>query len=176
MEATKKELREALKLAIKGLIIQEVRMVQLEQSSPPPFVLEEMVRSIEEAKREVLSLVRLMRPRERQTLIKRLIRQSVDEEIDQAIRLRQRRCFRCAHVRYFDEAGTSHSTFPIGEERARVIGCEMISSPAGMECRSFVENPLAATVGDYLIGMSMLYEVKEMLDQFERIWEDYLTK
>jgi hypothetical protein len=176
MESRKKELREALKLVIKGLIIQETRRAQLEQSSSPSFVLDEMLRSIEEAKREVIVLVRLMRPRERETLIKRLIRQSVDEEIDQAIRVRQKRCFRCVHVRYFDEAGAPHSTFPIGEERARVIGCEMISSPSEVECRSFVESSLAISIGDYLDEMGIFYDVKEMFDRFERIWEDYLTK
>jgi len=176
MESKKKELKEALRLAIKTLIIQEVRVIQLEQSSPPPFVLDEMVRSIEEAKRQVIALVRLMPPKERETLIKRFTRQSVDEEIDQAIRVRQKRCFRCVHLRYFDEAGSPHSTFPIGEERARVIGCEMISSPSGVECRSFTESSLAISIGDYLDEMSIFYEVKEMFDQFEKIWEDYLTR
>jgi hypothetical protein len=176
MESRKKELRDALKLAIKDLIIQEARKTQLEQSSLSPFVLDEMVRSIEEAKRQVIALVRLMRPRERETLIKRLIRQSVDEEIDQAIRVRQKRCFRCTHVRYFDEAGAPHVTFPIGEERARVIGCEMISSPSGVECRTFIESPLAVSIEDYLDEMSIFYEVRQMFDQFEEIWEDYLTR
>ena len=176
MESGKKELREVLKSVIKNLIIQEIRAIQLEHSAPPPFVLDEMVRSIEEAKRQVIALVRLMRPRERETLIKRLIRQSVDEEIDQAIRVRQKRCFRCVHVRYFDEAGSPHSTFPIGEERARVIGCEMISSPSGVECRGFIESSLAISIGEYLDEMNIFYEVKEMFDQFEKIWEDYLTK
>jgi hypothetical protein len=176
MESKKKELREALRLAIKSLIIQEIRVIQLEQSSPPPFVRDEMVRSIEEGKRRVIALVRLMRPREREALIKRLLRQSVDEEIDQAIRVRQKRCFRCIHVRYFDEAGAPHATFPIGEERARVIGCEMISSPSGVECRSFIESSLAISIGDYLDEMSILYEVRQMFNQFEKIWEDYLTR
>jgi hypothetical protein len=176
MESRKKDLREALRLAIKGLIIQEARRTQLEQSSPPPFVLDEMVRSIEEAKRQVIALVRLMRPKEREALIKKLIRQSVDEEIDQAIRVRRKRCFRCTHVRYFDEAGVPHVGFPIGEERARLIGCEMISSPSGVECRSFVESSLAISLGDYLDEMSIFYDVKEMFDRFERIWEDYFTR
>jgi len=176
MESKKKELREALKLAIKGLIIQEARAIQLEQSSAPPFVLDEMVHSIEEAKRQVIALARLMRPKERETLIKKLFRQSVDEEIDQAIRVRQKRCFRCTHVRYFDERGTPHSIFPVGVERARVIGCEMISSPSGVECKSFIETALAISIGDYLDEVSVLYEVRQMFDQFERIWEDYLTK
>jgi hypothetical protein len=176
MESKKKALREALRLAIKSLITQEVRVIQLEQSSLPPFVRGEMVRSIEEAKRQVIDLVRLMRPKEREALIKRLIRQSVDEEIDQAIRVRQKRCFRCTHVRYFDEAGVSHAAFPIGEERARVIGCEVISSPSGVECRSFTESSLAISIGGYLDEMNIFYEVKEMFDQFEKIWEDYFTR
>lgn len=176
MESRKKELREALKLVVKNLVLQEVRVIQLGQSSAPPVVLDEMVRSIEEAKRQVMTLVRWLPTREREVFIKRLIRQSVDEEIDQAIRVRQKRCFRCVHVRYFDESGAPHAAFPVGEERARVIGCEVISSPSGKECRSFVESSLAASVNDYLDEMSILYEVKEMFDRFERIWEDYLTK
>ena len=176
MEERKKELRAALKSVIKGLVVQEARKAQLEQSYLAPFVLDEMVRSIEEAKRQVIALVRLMRPREREALIKRLIRQSVDEEIDQAIRVRQKRCFRCTHVRYFDEAGVPHATIPIRGGRARVIGCEMVSSPSGVECRTFIESRLAISLEDYLDDMSIFYDVKEMFDQFERIWEDYLTK
>ncbi len=49
-----------------------------------------MARSIQEAKRQVMALVRLMPPKERDALIKRLIRQSVDEEIDQAIQVRKK--------------------------------------------------------------------------------------
>ena len=79
-------------------------------------------------------------------------------------------------MRYFDEAGLSHSVFPIGEERARVIGCEMISSPSGVECRGFIESSLAMSTGDYLDEMSIFYEVNEMFNQFERIWEDYFTR
>jgi hypothetical protein len=176
MKTRKKESREDLKSAIKGLIVQEVRVIQLEKSSAPLFVIDEMVRSIEEAKRRVTALVRLMRPKERETLIKRLIRQSVDEEIDQAIKVRQKRCFRCTHVRYFDETGAPHVAFPLGEERARVIGCEMISSPSGVECRTFTESSLAISIGDYLDEVSVLYEVRQTFDQIERIWEDYLTK
>lgn len=176
MEPRKKALREALKLVVKNLILQEVRVIQLGHSSPPPFILDEMARSIEEAKRQVIALVRWLPPEEREVLVRRAIRQSVDEEIDQEIRVRQRRCFRCVHVRYFDEEGASHSDFPVGAERARVIGCDVSSPLSGKECRSFVERSLAASLNDYLDEMSILYEVREMFDRFERIWEDYLTK
>jgi hypothetical protein len=174
MDTKKKELRGALKSAIKGLIMQKVRIIQLEQSSAPLFILEDMVRSIEEAKREVIALVRQIPPKERETLLKSLIRQSVNEEIDQAIRIRQKRCFRCIHVRYFDRTGSSHSTFPVREERVQVIGCEI--TPTGMRCQSFAESPTAISIGDYLEEVSILYDVKAMFEQFERIWENYLTK
>jgi hypothetical protein len=176
MQPIKKELKEALKLAIKGLIIQEVRMIQLEQAHCPSFIIDEMARSIEEAKRQIITLVRFMPLPERDALIKRLIRRSVDEEIDQAIQVRRTRCFRCAHVRYFDDTGTSHRVFPSRRDRARVMGCEVIRPASEMECQNFTENPLAISIGDYLDEMSIFYEVKEMFDQLEKIWEDYLTR
>lgn len=173
MRSEKKELRQALKLAIKGLIIQEVRLSQLEKSRPPAFILDEMARSIQEAKSQVMALVRFMPPKERDALIKRLVRQSVDEEIDQAIQVRKTRCFRCLHVRYFDEAGSSHVNLPFGMGRAHVIGCEI--TRAGIQCQNFIESSLAVSKEDYLNEMAFLYEVKEIFEQFEEIW-DYLTK
>jgi hypothetical protein len=173
MRSEKKELRQALKLAIKGLILQEVRLVQLEKSHPPAFILDEMSRSIQEAKNQVMTLVRLMPAKERNVLIKRLVRQSVDEEIDQAIQVRKTRCFRCLHVRYFDEAGSSHVNLPFGMERAHMIGCEI--TPPGIQCQNFIERSMAFSAEDHLNEMALLYEVKEMFDQFEEIW-DYLTK
>jgi hypothetical protein len=176
MQPIKKELKEALKLAIKGLIIQEFRVLQLEQAHCPGFIIDEMARSIEEAKRQIITLVGFMPLKERDALIKRLIRRSVDEEIDHAIQVRRTRCFRCVHVRYFDDTGTSYGVFPSIRDRARVMGCEVIRPASGMECRSFIENPLTISMGDYLDEMSIFYEVKEMFDQLEKIWEDYLTK
>jgi len=173
MRAEKKGLRQALKLAIKDLIIQEVRLLQLEQARPPAFILDEMARSIQEAKSQVMALVRFLPAKERNLLIKRLARQSVDEEIDQAIQVRKTRCFRCLHVRYFDEAGSSHVNLPFGMERAHVIGCEV--TPVGIQCQNFIESSSAFSTEDYLSEMAFLYEVKEMFDQFEEIW-DYLTR
>jgi hypothetical protein len=49
MTPGKKELRGLLILAIKTLILQEVRVLQLEQVYTPSFVMDEMVRSIQEA-------------------------------------------------------------------------------------------------------------------------------
>jgi hypothetical protein len=172
----KRELREALKLAIKGLIIQEARVLQLERAHCPSFIIDEMERSIEEARRQIITFVRFMPPKERDALIRRLVCRSVDEEIDQVIRVRKTRCFRCIHVRYFDDAGTSYDVFPSTRDRARMMGCEVIRTASRTGCRSFTENPLANSIGDYLDEMSILYEVKEKFDQLEKIWEDYLTK
>jgi hypothetical protein len=165
-------LREALRIAIKALIIQEVRVLQLEQACSPAFIIDEMALSIQEAKRQVIDLVRFMPTKERNALIKRLIRQSVDEEIDRSIQVRKNRCLRCIHVRYFDEAGSPHVNLPIGTGRARVIGCEVTSK---VQCRSFSENAMATPIEEYLSEIAFFYEVKEMFDQFEEIW-DYLTK
>jgi hypothetical protein len=175
MRSEKKELREALKLAIKTLILQEVRVLQHGQVHSPAFIIDEMARSIQEAKRQIMVLVRLLPPKERSVLIKRLIRQSVDEEIDQAIQIRKTRCFRCIHVRYFDEAGSTHVNLPFGKERAHVIGCEMIRPASGIQCKNFIESSMAVLTEDYLNEMAFLYEVKEMFDQFEEVW-DYLTR
>ena len=173
MASKKNQLRETLKLVVKGLIIQEVRVLQLEQSSAPAFVMDEMMRSIQETKREIIALVGSMNPKERNILMKRLIRQSVDEEVNQGIQVRKTRCFRCLHVRYFDEAGSSHAHLPLGKGRARAVGCQR--TPSGVECQSFTESPTAISVRDYLNEMALLYEVKEMFGEFDEIW-DYLTK
>jgi hypothetical protein len=173
MRSEKKELRQALKLAIKGLILQEARLLQLESSHPPAFILDEMARSIQEAKSQVRALVRFMPTKERNTLIKRFVRESVHEEIDQAIQVRKTRCFRCLHVRYFDEAGSSHVNLPSGIGRAHVMGCEI--TPAGIQCENFIESSMAVSMEAYLNEMVFLYEVKERFEEFEELW-DYLTK
>ena len=170
MQSEKKALREALRLAIKGLIIQEVRVLELEQVHSPAFIIDEMARSIQEAKRQIFDLVRFMPIKERNALIKRLIRKSVDEEIDRAIEVRKTRCFRCIHVRYFDESGSSHVNLPIRTRRAQVIGCEVTSE---VQCQRFTESPMATSIEDYLSEIAFFYEVKEMFYRFNEIWEDY---
>lgn len=176
MPFEKKEIRKLLKLTIKTLVFQEVRLLQLEQASSPSFMMEEMARSIQEAKRQVMELVRWIPPKERNVLIKKVVRQSIDEEIDQAIGARQNKCFRCIHVRYFDAEGFPHVKFPIQKGPARVMGCEIASRSSKAPCKEFVESPTATSLGEYLMDMAFFYEVKEMFDQFEEIWTDYLTK
>ncbi len=176
MQEEDKKLKEAIRLTIKILILQEVRVLQLEQTHSPSMVMDEIIRSIQEAKREIISLVRWMAPKERNALIKRVIRQSVDEEIDQAIKVRKNKCLRCMHVRYVDEGGTPHIDLPIRKGRAWMIGCEITPAPSKIQCKGFIESSVATSLEDYLMDMAFLYEIKEMFDRFEEIWKDYLTK
>jgi hypothetical protein len=176
MPFKERELKESLKSAIKSLILQEIRLSRLEQTFTPPFVIDEMVRSIQETKRRVIGLVRLLPSKERNTFVKRLIRQSLDEEVDLAFKVRKNRCFRCVHVRYFDDEGTAHLSLPVRIGRAQIIGCEMVSTPSGVRCQEFIESSTATSVEDFFGEITFFYEVKEMFDQFDEIWEEYLIK
>jgi len=175
MPSAKSDLRKALKLAIKALVIQEARVLQLEPATTPSFIIDEMARSLQEAKREVISLIRLIPLKERDALIKRLIRQSIDEEIDQGVQVRKNRCFRCIHVRYFDDKGASHVNLPTGISHAESFVCDEV--PASDErCRRFVETARATPLEGYLNEMTLLYELREMFERFEEIWKDYFVK
>jgi hypothetical protein len=173
MPLDKSDLRKALRLAIKTLVIQETRGLQLERATTPSFIIDEMARSIQEAKRKVISLARLMPSKERNALIKKVIRQSVEEEIDRGVQVRKNKCFRCIHVRYFDDEGASHMSLPIGIRQARTIGCDEIRRASENRCRRFVEKARAIPLEDYLNEMAILYELREMFARFQQIWQEY---
>ncbi len=174
MTLNQRETKKALRMGIKTLIIQEVRVLQLEQAYVPSFIIDEMARSIQEAKRQVISLVRLMPSQERNALIKRLIRQSIDEEIDQGIQVRENKCIRCVHGRFYDEVGTPHVNLPIGITQVQIIGCDKFQPSLRKNCRRFVETARATSLEDYLSEMTLFYELREMFERFKEIWENYL--
>ncbi len=174
MPIEKKALREALKSAIETLINQEIRLLRLGQIDTSPFIVEEVSYSIMESKREVVKLTQSMARKEKMVLIKRRIRQAVDEEIDRAIRLRKNRCIRCVHGRFYDELGTPHMNLPIGIIRVQTIGCDKLQPSLRKRCRRFVEMTRATSLEDYLGEMALLYELREMFERFKEIWEDYL--
>ena len=176
MSPIKKEKKEALRVGIKTLIIQEVRVLQLEQAYVPSFIIDEMARSIQEAKRQVISLVRLIPSKERNALIKRLIHQSIDEEIDQGIQVRKNKCIRCVHGRFYDEMGTPFINLPIGITQVQTIGCDKLQPSLRKSCRRFVEAARAASLEDYIDEMTLLYELREMFERFNEIWEGYFKK
>ena len=178
----KNEFIDVLRLVIKALVIQEVRYLRTEQAYPSPFILGEMKRSIQETKDRVRALTRSMDPHERNVLIKRIIDQSVDEEVDEAIEARKNKCLRCIHIRYFDETGAAHVDLPygVGEKggcdiSALQICCENPSIP-GTSCNEFAERLGALPLEEYLCEIRFYYEVREMLDRLDEIWDEYLNR
>ncbi len=166
-------MKKALKLAIENLIGYEIRRLRSEQVHTPPFVVEEVIYAIRESKRQVADLARSMPQKERTTLIRKLIREAVDGEIERALQTRKVRCLRCTHMRYYDREGVPYVNFPIGVRQAEMIGCDEIRC-VGDECRRFAERREVLSLRDHLDEMSLLYELRETLLRMKEIWGDYL--
>ncbi|NWG03415.1 MAG: hypothetical protein HXY44_11235 [Syntrophaceae bacterium] len=175
MPVKDKELREAIRLGLKTLIVQEVRLLRLERSFTPHIILEEMLQSIQETKREIVRLANVMAQKERGVLLKRMIHQAVNEEIDRAIELRKTKCVRCLHGRFYDAAGKAHMGLPV-KTRAEIIGCDQLRPNLRKSCKRFIEVETASTLDHYLNEMTLLYEFRELMDRIDEIWKDYLTK
>jgi hypothetical protein len=170
-----KELKKAIKLGIKTLILQEVRLLRLEHSFTPRIILDEMSQSIQDTKREIVRLSKVIAQEERVVFLEKMIRQAVNEEIDHAIELRKTRCIRCLHGRFYDEAGIAHVNLPV-KTRAAMIGCDKVRPGIRKSCRRFVETSMAASLDDYLNEITFLYEFRDVVNRVEKIWKDYLTK
>jgi hypothetical protein len=134
-----------------------------------------MSQSIKDTKRELVRLGKGIGQKERTLLLKRMIRQAVDEEIDRAIELRKTKCIRCLHGRFYDEVGTAHLKLPIGDHRAQTIGCDKLRPSLQKSCRRFVEISMGASLDNYFNEMTLLYEFRDAINRIEEIWEDYLT-
>lgn len=173
MPLGKKELRETLRFGIKTLILQEVRLLGLERTFIPPIVIHEMSESIQDTKREIIKLTKTLHHKERMILLKRMIREAVDEEIDRAIRLRRSKCVRCIHGRFYDAFGTAYMNLPLGTGKAQTIGCDKLQPSLRKSCRRFVETSMAISLENYLNEMAFLYEFREMIDRINEIWKDY---
>ncbi|MDI6762124.1 MAG: hypothetical protein QME83_03735 [Thermodesulfobacteriota bacterium] len=137
-----RELREVLKLGIKALIFQEIRLLRMERVLTPEIIKRGISRSIEEAKREIVLLTRTMSHKERASLLKKMIRQAADEEIDRAIQLRKNRCLRCIHGRFYDRSETAYSNLPLDEKLTRAFGCDELQPALRKTC---IKN--AGTIG-----------------------------
>jgi len=168
-----KELRETLNLGIQTLILQEVRLLRLEHSFTPHIIIEEMSLSIRETKREIVKLTKTMAQKERVVLLKKLLRQAVDREIDRAIALRKTRCIRCLHGRFYDKAGTAYVNLPV-KTRVEIIGCDKLRPSLRKSCRRFVERSMAHSLEDHLNEITYLYEFRDLIDRMEEIGKNYL--
>jgi hypothetical protein len=168
-----KEMKDTLKSAIENLVSQEIRLLQLGGAHTPSFVLEELSVSIKESKREVALLTQSLTQKERAILVKKMIRETVEEEIDRTVQHRGNPCLRCVHLRYYDWELNPHEKFPIGTNRARAIGCDRFQGVSRVRCERFIETPRSMSVVDYVDEMTLLYELREMFKKMRKIWEDY---
>ena len=175
MPVKDRELKDAIKLGIRTLIIQEVRRLRLEHTFTPSLIIDEVSHSIQDTKREIVKLTKTMAQKERAILLKRMIHQAMDEEIDRAIELRKTRCVRCLHRRFYDEAGMAHVTLPV-KTTAKTIGCDKLRPNLRKNCRRFVEMSTAASLDQYLNEMTLLYEFRDVISRIDEIWKDYLNK
>jgi hypothetical protein len=175
MPVKEKELKKAIKMGIRTLILQEVRLLRLERAFTPHVMIDEMSQSIRETKRIIINLTRAMGDKERTILLKRMIRQAVDQEIDRAIEIRKTRCVRCLHGRFYDEAGTPYANLPV-KTKAVTFGCDKLRPSLRKSCRRFVETSKVASLDQYLNEMTLLYEFRDLITRMEEVWKDYLTK
>ncbi len=171
-----KELRKVLKYGIKSLVFQEVRLFRMNPVMTPEVIRNEIALSIEETKREILQLTRDLSSQERSALLRDLIHQTVDEEIERAIQFRRNRCLRCIHGRFYDQAGTSYPHLPLDEELPQAFGCDELRPSLQKSCERFEEAFTAHSLEDYLNELAFLYEYREMIEQMEEVWKDYLMK
>lgn len=170
----KKEIRETLKSSIDTLVCQEIRLLQLSRVHAPSFVVEDVSFLIRESKREVMDLTDSLAAKERSTLLKKMIREAVEEEIERTIQHRGISCLRCSHMRYYDSELHPHDQLPMGANRAWVIGCDQLQPVSRIRCERFAEALGALSVMDYVEEMALLYEVREMFKKMKEIWEEYL--
>jgi hypothetical protein len=171
-----KELRKVLRSGVKTLVLHEVRLLWMNQVSAPEIVRNEISRLLEETKREIIRLTRTVSYKERASLLRRLIQQAVDDEIDRAIALRKNRCLRCTHGRFYDRSEAPYSNLPLNENLAQAFGCDKLQPALRKTCRRFMETSTAHPLEEYLDGIALLYEFREWVDQVGEIWEDYLSK
>jgi hypothetical protein len=175
MPVQQKELKKAIKIGIRTLILQEVRLLRLEHSVIPHMIIDQLSHSIRESKKDIVRLAKAMDQRERAAFLRKMICQTVDEEIDRAIELRKTRCVRCLHGRFYDEAGTAHASLPV-KTTAEAIGCDKLRPVLRKSCRRFVEMSTAPSLDQYLNEMTLLYEFRDVIDRIEEIWKDYLVQ
>jgi len=175
MPIRKKELTEAIRVGVKTLVLQEVRMLRLERSSTPHFVIEAMADSAQETRKTIAKLTKGMEERAKILLLRRMVRQAVDEEIDHALELRKARCLRCTNMRFYDDTGTAHVRLPVGADLQRnlsalKVGCDQVRPDLRKKCVRFEEAARANLIDNFLNEVTLLYEVREILSRVNEIW------
>ncbi len=176
MPRQKRTPRKELKSAIKTLIVHEIRLMQMEKRSIPSLLLDELIHTLREAKQKVIELAYPLDEGMKISLIKRMMQETLDEEIDQAIERRRNRCFRCVNMRYYDRSGIPHTDLPLEPNWVERVGCITGRTPFEEVCYHFIERLRTPSLGDYFNEVTLLYELREMFEQLDEIWKDYFFK
>ncbi len=174
MDPKKRELRDSLKPSVENLVCQETRLIHFRRMGAPSFVMEGTLETIKELKRELVSLMQTVAQPERPGLVKEMIGEAVEEEIERTVRQRGNPCLRCSHLRYYDSEMNPHEEFPMGANPAKAIGCDELHAVSRVRCERFIETPGAVSDEEYIDEMNLLYELREMFQEMKEIWE-YLT-
>ncbi len=174
MRPKKKDLRNSLKPAVENLVCQETRLIHFKRMGAPSFVMDGTVETIKELKRELVDLMQPVVQSERPGLVKEMIGEAVEEEIERTVQLRGNPCLRCTHLRYYDWEMNPYEEFPMGTNPAKAIGCDELQTVSRVRCERFVETPGAVSAEEYIEEMNLLYELREMFQEMKEIWE-YLT-
>jgi hypothetical protein len=140
----------------------------------PSIVVEGITGTVKDLKREVVNLTQSITQKERASLIKKMIREAVEEEIERTVQHRGNPCLRCSHLRYYDWEMNPHEEFPIGTRQARAIGCDQLQAVSSVRCERFVETPGAISITDHVEAMTILYELRTTFKKMKEIWEEYL--
>ncbi len=174
MGRQKIELEAALKPAVENLVYQEIRLIYVGRMGTPSIVVEGITETVKDLKREVVNLTQSITQKERASLIKKMIREAVEEEIERTVQHRGNPCLRCSHLRYYDWEMNPHQEFPTGARQARAIGCDQLQAVSRVRCERFVETLGAISITDHVEAMTILYELRETFKKMKEIWEGYL--
>lgn len=160
----------ALQREIKSLVLQELRLLRMDEGFLPDFLVSAIRESIREAQRTVEGLLSGMDEKEKRRLLRKMVRQAVDEEVDQVVELRRAKCLRCTHRRFYDEAGVAHLHLPpggkvTGRVSRMVIGCDQVRPDLRRKCTRFVEERPLGSVDQLIDEIGLLYEVREALSR-----------
>ena len=170
----KKPAEETLKATVDNLVRQEVRLLHLERLGAPSFVLGGLATTIREMKKELINVMDCLPQREGEGLIKRMIREALEEEIERTVGQRGKPCLRCARLRYYDSELTPHFRFPVGTRPARALGCDRLSDFSGVRCERFVETRGRISTVGYIEELNLLYEVRDRFKRMKEIGKGYL--
>lgn len=168
----KNRLIERLSRDIKGLVLQELRLLRLKQTISPEILINEISRSIEDTKARIVRLTRNINFKQREGLLRQMLLDAIDEEIERAVKLRSKRCLRCIHVRFYDDSESSYEMLPSDNGLIEMIGCNHHSCSSEIKCERFIEIS-SSNLENYLNDLALLYELREWIEQIEEIWQKY---